>query len=282
MAAKRPPNATEILPNGLTVDYWDTVGVDGERQQRRYRVDGDRYLSISSAAGIFDKPGLMPAAVKLQEHGVIALAQAGVDIAAQTQESLRALLVERGLHYDSVWQVARDRGDVAHDHLVGLIRDGKVAKLSQFAADLRPWISAGMRYALDTRPKVIAAEQMVACSELRVAGRFDLFSEARDGALERTDYKTVTEWKAKKDWKGNPTDQLLPPYDENLLQIIGYERTARSCGFEAADRLKVVRLGPDGEYDVTEVPYRPEAFEAAVTAYHARKGLLEPLAGVTA
>jgi hypothetical protein len=211
MAAKRPPNKVTTLPSGLEVAYWDSIGVDGKPQQRRYRVavdqngdpcdpiDGVKFASISTVAGVYDKPGLMPAAVKLQEAGVIELAKRGVNIAGLTQESLRALLVEHGLHYDSIWGVARDRGDISHDMLVKLLRDGKVAKLSQYDADLRPWIQAGMRWAVDAAPEeILAAEYIVASLTLKVAGRGDLLYRKRDGRIARTDFKTVTEWKVKK------------------------------------------------------------------------------------
>jgi hypothetical protein len=84
----------------------------------------------------------MPAAVKLTEAGIIELAKSGIDIASLDQPSLRALMVERGFHYDSIWGVARDRGDVAHD-MLHLIRDGKVANLRDYFEDIRPWIAPG-------------------------------------------------------------------------------------------------------------------------------------------
>src|ERR1700742_5010519 len=118
MGAKRPPNSTEILPSGVSVEFWDSVGLDGQPQQRRYRVDGERLPSVSTIAGMFDKPALMPAAVKLQEQGVIELAKRGVDIASLTQEELRTELWSAGLHYDAIWKLARKRGDIAHDMLL--------------------------------------------------------------------------------------------------------------------------------------------------------------------
>jgi hypothetical protein len=81
----------------------------------------------------------------------------------------------------------------------------------------------------------------------------------------------VTEWKVRKDSKGRPTGKLLPPYDENAIQLDGYELSARECGRGEADCLMVVRLGPDGDYDVQEVPYHPECFLAALGAYRERK-----------
>lgn len=281
MAAKRPPNSVETLPDGTEVEYWDAVGVDGLPQQRRYKINGDRYVSISTVSGCLDKPALAPAAVRLTEAGVIELAKRGVNLAGMTPEGLRSAMREHGLHYDSIWDVARDRGDVAHDHMLHLIRDGKVARLSDYPADIRPWISAGMKFNLEAKPKVIAAEFMVASTEHEVAGRCDLFAEMRDGRKARIDFKTVSEWKCKTAQRNGEkvvTDQLLPPYDENLIQISGYELTATDCGYEDADVLMVVRLGPDGGYDITEVPYRPDAFLAVLGAYRAKRGLLKPQA----
>ena len=52
-----------------------------------------------------------------------------------------------GVHYDSVWEVARRRGDVAHEMLLRLLRDGKVPRLSDYPEDLQPWLSAGLKFA---------------------------------------------------------------------------------------------------------------------------------------
>ena len=273
MAAKRPPNSVEVTPSGIEIEFWDSIGVDGQPQQRRYRVNGEKFVSVSTVAGVYEKWALTPAAVKLTEHGVIALAQSGIDIAAQTQESLRALMIERGLHFDSVWGVARERGDIAHDMLVRLVRDGKVPRLSQFPADIRPWISAGLKWFMQAQPKVLDAERMVASAEHAFAGRFDLLCELRDGRIGRVDYKTVTEWKERRDYKGKPTGKLLPPYDENLIAVEGYEIGAVESGYDASDVRLIVRLGPDGDYDVCESWADADHFLCALEAYRSRKRL---------
>ncbi len=276
MASKRPPNRIEELPNGVAVEFWDSVGVDGQPQQRRYKVEGEKLVSISTIAGIFDKFGLVPAAATLTAEGVIALAERGVNLVAMTPQELIAALRANGLDYDSVWQQARDRGDLAHDHLLHLIRDGQVANLRDYEADIRPWIAAGMKWFLEAEPQIIDAETIVASTEHGFAGRYDLYAVMRDERRARIDFKTVTEWKVRRDGKGNPTDKLLPPYDENAIQLDGYELAARECGREEADCLMVVRLGPDGDYDVTEVPYHPDCFLAALDAYNERKRIWKP------
>ncbi len=276
MGAKRPPNRLETLPSGIEVAFWDSIGLDGERQERRYRVggaDGEKYPSVSTIAGSFDKPALMPAAVKLQEEAVIELSKRGVNIASLSQPELRDELRAAELHYDSQWKVARDRGDVAHDMLLRLVRDREVPNLADYPDDLRPWISAGMRWVHETQPEVVDAEYFVASTTYKFAGRGDLLCRLRDGRLARVDYKTVTEWKYKKTWKGEPTDELLPPYDENLIALAGYELAAVESGYMPSDVRAVVRLGPDGEYVVTESHATEKVFLAALTFYREKKYL---------
>lgn len=285
MASKRPPNKIDVTPAGIEIAYWDAVGVDGKPQQRRYRVgvneqgevvpavDGMKLPSITTVAGIYDKPGLMPAAVKLQEEGVLELARRGVDLAALDQGELRKVLQEEGLHYDSIWDVARTRGDVAHGMLLDILTDRRPAKLSSFDEDLRPWISGGMKYVAVENPEPLAAEYIVASIQHGFAGRPDLFARLRDGRTARIEFKTVTEWKQKKDYKGNETGVLLPPYDENLIQLALQEIASVESGYDPADCRMVVRLGPDGEYDVTESHATDEVALAALTAYHEKRYL---------
>lgn len=277
MASKRPPNRIEVVPSGIEVAFWDKIGVDGEKQERRYcvgGVEGERVPSVSTVAGIFEIPALMPKAVKMQEEAVIALAQSGVNIGGLTREQLRAKLWEEGTHYDAIWKRARERGDIAHDMLLALIRDGIVPKVSDYDEDLQPWISAGLAFARDFKPKPIATEYLVASAEHGFAGRGDLLCELPDGRIARVDYKTVSRWSYKPLRKNeDPPGRLEPPYDENLIALAGYELGAAESGYLASDVCMVVRLGPDRQYDVTESHATDKVFLAALTAYNEKRFL---------
>ncbi len=281
MSLSREPNRIETLPNGVEVRFWDSVGVDGKPQRRAYRVGGrkETWPSVSTIAGIFEIPALMPKAVKMQEEAVIELAKRGeVEIASLTQAELRRELQAIGLHYDSIWGEARKRGDVAHDMLLALIRDGVVPNLADYPDDLRPWISAGVKWVIDEEPEVIDAEYFVASTTWQFAGRGDLFciprKGPRAGKLVRVDYKTVSAWSYEKLRKDEePPGRLRPPYDENLIALAGYELAAVESGYSASDVRLVVRLGPDGNYDATESHATEEVFLAAKTA-HREKGYL--------
>jgi hypothetical protein len=287
---KKPPNSTEVLPNGVTVEFWDSIGLDGLPAQRRYRVDGERLPSISTVAGSFDKPLLMPAAVKLQEQAIIDLAASGVAIGKMTQPELRSALRARGTHYDDQWGVARTRGDVAHDVLLRqFIRDGEVPDLAAFGEDQRNWIAAGMKFVLEHQPDPLAVEYMVASTEHGFAGRADLAALVGE-LLTAVDLKTVSRWHYEKERDGSVKigdDGLpvkLPPFDENLLALTGYEIARVESGYIATDRRWIVRLGPDGEYDVYESTKEPEDFLAALRAYvtKGRGGRSVTTAGVPA
>lgn len=279
MASKRPPNRVEVLPSGIEVAFWDSVGVDGENQRRRYcvgGVEGEKVPSVSTIAGIYEIPALTPKAVKMQEEAVIALAQSGVDIGSLTREQLRAKLWEAGTHYDAIWGEARERGDIAHDMLLALIRDGIVPNLGDYDEDLRPWLAGGIKFVRDFKPKPIATEYLVASAEHGFAGRGDLLCELPDGRIARVDYKTVTAWSYLPLRKNEEAPgRLRPPYDENLIALAGYELAAVESGYLASDVCMVVRLGPDGEYVVTESHASETAFLAALTAYREKKYLTE-------
>lgn len=280
MSKSREPNRIETLPNGLEVRFWDSVGVDGKPQRRCYRVGGreETWPSISTVAGIFEIPALMPKAVKMQEEAIIALASEGVDIASLTQPQLRELLKQAGTHYDSIWGEARKRGDIAHDMLLALIRDGIVPNLADYAPDLQPWISAGLKWVIDEEPEVIDAEYFIASETWQFAGRGDLLCipqrGPRAGRRVRVDYKTASAWSympLRKD-EAEP-GRLRPPYDENLIALAGYELGAVESGYMPSDVRLVVRLGPDGNYDATESHATEDVFLAAKTA-HREKGYL--------
>ena len=288
--ATRPPNKVETTPSGFEIAYWDEIGLDGLPQQRRYRVNGEKFDSISTVAGALDKYALTPAAAKLEREGLQWLVEQGVDIRGLDPAELLELMRTSGVHYDSVWEVARRRGDVAHEMLLRLLRDGKVPRLSDYPEDIRPWLSGGLKFAIDFDlieggAEILACEQMVASVEHRFAGRFDLLVRLGNGDVVRPDFKTVTEWKYKQracpercvgrdpdcpECHGtNKVDaELLPPHPENLLQGEGYEIAAVESGYQPSDYRAVVRLGPDGNYDYTEVHrVEPEDFLDVLAAF---------------
>lgn len=246
--SKRPPNAIVSLPSGIEVEFYDETGVDGQPQQRRYCIDGEKLVSVSTVANVYDKPALVPWAAKQ---------------------------AQMGLDWRKVRDDAAERGKAAHDALVALLADQKLPNPADFPAEQRGYIQAGAKWVLDEEPEIIEAEQIVVSTEHGFAGRFDLLAKfpARDNRIGRIDFKTVTEWHYRKKSDGTPTDELLPPYPEHLSQVEGYEIAAVESGRDDSDFRAVVRLGPDGSYDMTESWARADHFLGDLAAYRNRQDL---------
>ncbi len=239
--SKRPPNSVETTPSGIAIAYFDSVGIDGEPQQRRYLIDGERLPSVTTITGILDKSNaLIPWAVKL---------------------------AQQGLDWREVRDSAGERGTSAHDLIVRMMAEGKGGSLSELPDEHREYGQAAAEWLFARSPKLLDAERMVATDSY--AGRFDLLAEI-DGVVTRIDFKTVTAFHYKRK-NGAPTDRKLPPYAENALQLSAYETAARFSGYPQSEALMIVRLGPDPDYDETIVPYKPERFGALLAAYNAKR-----------
>lgn len=236
-----PPTSVETTPSGMEIAFWDSINIEsGREQQRRYLVNGEKLPSVTTLTGILDKPALLDWAARLAREG-------------QDWREVR----------DS----AGDRGTNAHDVALDVVQ-GKLRRLSDLPTEHRPYAQAAMKWVAERRPEVVLAEKMVASTEHGYAGRFDLLARI-DGHRIRLDYKTVTAWHFKRK-KGEPTEEKLPPYDENALQLDLYEGAALECGYEAADYGMVVRLGPDGEYEETPFALDPSRGLAILYAYRAK------------
>lgn len=247
--AKREPNATETTPAGHVIEFYDSIGVDGEKQQRRYVIDGERLPSVTTVTGIFDKSR---AFVK------------------------KALELERqGLDWYTYTDEAAKRGTEAHDWLVKALAEG--ASLDGVDDAYRPWVQQGASWLFDREPKVIEAERMIV-GYLPVAkddgyttapaysGRFDLLCEL-DGLRTLVDFKTLTKPPYK--WKDGERNGVWPPYPENALQLNAYAAALPHTGYPEAEQLCIVRLW-DGGYDETPAPFAPSRFEDCFNAYRAK------------
>ena len=215
--AKREPNVVEVTPSGIKIAFYDSIGLDGEPQQRRYLIDGERLVNVTTILNTLSKGDALI-------HWAVNLEREGQD-----------------------WRDVRDeaahRGHGQH-HLLLQSMLGERTSLSDLSEEYRPWGQAGFRWLRDREPKVIEAERMIANPEHGYAGRFDLLTEV-DGERTLVDFKTISQWK--RDRKGN----LCPPYDENPLQLDLYSGALEASGYEPATRGLIVRLGPDGNYDET-------------------------------
>ena len=237
MAAKREPNSIEVKPSGIEIAYYDSIGLDGEPQQRRYLIDGKRLVNVTTILNTLSKGDALL-------HWAVNLANEGKD-----------------------WREVRDeaakRGTNSHHLLLQVLTKGR-AGLADLSDEERPYGQAAFRWAREAAPEVELAETMVASVEHGFAGRFDLLASI-DGFRTLVDFKTVTKWS----YFG--PGKKRPPYEENLLQLDLYQQGLAECGYEPAERGLIVRLGPDGTFDETYVALEPTRGLGVLAAYQAKK-----------
>lgn len=233
MASKRPPNSTQTTPSGIRIDYWDSVGVDGEPQQRRYVADppGHREPSVTTITGETRNKAnqFVSKALKLEREGI--------DWYEYTRE-------------------AGKRGTATHDLIVRLMADGSPGRLSDLEPEHRPWGQAAAKWILDRSPEVELAETMVAGPGF--VGRFDLMARL-DGTLTLIDFKTAKE------------GDTYPPFSEVGMQLTAYTIGCEHSGYPVPDALLVVRLFADGTYDETPIQCERERFLSALATFRAWK-----------
>ena len=240
VASKREPNSTETTPSGIEISYFDSVGVDGLPQQRRYLVNGDRVANVTTVLGVLAKEALLDWASKLATEGK---------------------------RWKDVRNEAGERGHNTH-HLLLQLLTGDDASLAALPEDHRAHGQGAFKFVRTRKPQVIETERMVASAEHRYAGRFDLLADI-DGIRTLADAKTLTRWAYKRK-DGELTTEKYPPYDENLLQLDLYQGGLIESGYEPAERGLIVRLGPDGNFDETYVELEPERGLAILHAYRAK------------
>lgn len=259
MASKRPPNSTETLPDGSVLEYWDSVGVNGEPQRRRYLLNGERIVSVSTVAKYLDPSvdGLLHWASGLTCEGVAQLAQQeGTLDWINSGGSIKVALREHELTWKHVRDQAARRGTDVHERIFAALSDRRtLPDLADLSDDDRGWGQSALRWWADRNPRPLLAEAMTASGEHGFAGRFDLLAEL-DGELVLCDVKT----------RSRPIDRI-----SDHVQLAGYRAAMEECGQPVPERSLILLLLPDGTYREVEAVAEADQWFAALAAYRAEK-----------
>lgn len=226
-----------------------------EFPKRRYLLDGEVVPSVTQILGVLAKPALPWWGMTVGVDGLLHLKAQGVEIPWDDPEGACKLLTEHKLTVNHVKDAAATRGKSVHDALEAFATEGTVPRPSTFPAEDRGFVQALARALMELAPECEATEVMVGSSEHGFAGRYDLRCRV-DGVLARLDLKTGKR-----------------VYDEALLQLAAYELAAVEMGEEPSDRLLVLRLGVDGEFEVVESHATPDMFLGIKRAYDALQAL---------
>lgn len=259
--AKRTPNKTEVLPSGIEVDFFDSVGVDGEPQRRRYQIDGRRCASVSTIAGYIDPDatGLLYWASGLTCEGIAQLAAQNNDLSwLGSRQSIEGALRDAELTWTDIRDQAATRGTNVHELVFAALAERhKMPDLANLSDEERGYGTAALRWWNDRQPRPILTEQMTASVEHKFAGRFDLLCEI-EGERVLVDAKTRAKPKARV---------------SDHTQLAGYEIANIESGHGESDRQLVLILGPDGDYAEVEGQADADDFLAALSVYWAKAEL---------
>lgn len=258
---KREPSSTEVMPSGIEIAYYDSIGLDGEKQQRRYMVEGERTVSVSTIAKYIDPDptGLLYWASGLTCEGVSQLAVKGGDLAwLNTGPAIQGALRDAELTWTDIRDQAAKRGTAVHEKiLAALATRSKLPDLSALAEEERGYGQAVLRWWNARAPRPILAEQMTASASFGFAGRFDLLCEI-DGERVLLDAKT----------RAKPNARI-----SDHVQLAGYEVANIEAGHGSTLRQVILILGPGGDYLEVDGVAEADDFLAALSVYRAEKSL---------
>lgn len=201
-------------------------------------------------------------AVGLDQVGIAELAEE--DMRADrdvTWLSSHELIKDRLKEEKRRWSDVRDRsaetGTNVHEQVFHALARGETPNLADRTEAERGFAQAVIRWWMENKPEVIAAEQVTVNYATGFAGRFDLLCEI-DGERVLVDAKTREKGVDRK---------------SDHVQLPGYEDANVACGIGSSDRQIVLVLRPDGFYNAVPCVGTRDDFQAALIACKAGKSL---------
>lgn len=235
-----PGDFSVTVPAGFTISYTD--------EDHKYQIDGEPVTGVTTLLGAcLPKGGLDWWAARLVCSGVVELAARGLypEDAQDAEDLLRA----HGLWFTQIKSDAAARGTAVHDAFERL-GSGEKIRLSDYG-EQRGYVQAINKWWLERSPEMVAQELSVGSKRFGFAGRFDLLCRI-DGDLWLVDLKTSKR-----------------VYDSHHWQLGLYSFGCEEAGYEMPDRLGVLRVDAEGEFEFVESPRRVTCPEVVLDWYEA-------------
>jgi hypothetical protein len=261
------------MPDGERIELPDGTGlfyVDEDHSYWRRKPDGSRGARLTGVTTVvkpldFRPDNLMRWAARLNGEGIAELVSPALSAEPDTipdalswlcsAESIWEALVEAKLTYEHIRDRAAERGTNVHELALKALAEGKaIPNLAEFSQEERGYAQAVLAFWRDHDPQPTHVEQVVCDSELGVAGRFDLRcgfgSASSPGGVGVIDAKT-----------GGYISEGAH------AQVAGYRLLAERCGIGRTDWGLILKLNPDGTYELIDVEATAESFLLAVKTY---------------
>jgi hypothetical protein len=233
---------------------------DGQPRRAAWRAyhwtpEGGKRTRLPSVTTILDdilpKDGLPRWAEAHGIRGAITAVRQGLVSDAVVADDVVDIVRKARLGADAAKDDAADRGLNVHDFLETYMRTGTPPALRGAPVAHRGFITGLTNFLLDYDPEPVAVEQLVVDPAGGYAGRLDLRARIPRicAGLTTTDLKTQVN---------------AAIYPGAHFQVGMYERAARACGDEPADRLLVVVVSEDGQYRVMPADHPTHIVDAAL------------------
>ena len=242
---------------------------DGKGSARRYLIscpsegiDRERFTSVTTITGCFEKEALKYSAQKIGVEGAIALAADG--FLPTDPDAALGEMKKRGLQFWQIWGQKADWGTLAHKDLIALAA-GELVDLDKYPSQVQGFVKGISAWMADYSPKVLEAEVPVASVKHRIAGRFDWLVEIEHPFLGRGIVDLKTTEKLPKDRQR----RLKPPYEEHAIQVKLYDVAAQECDYPPTDFQGILRVDQAGDFDFTISWVTEEQALGAIAGYRA-------------
>jgi len=220
----------------------------------RYEVNGEPVPSVTQILGVLDKPGLSWWGMTVGVEAVCELAHGGIEVPFADPGAVVDLLKQRKLTVNHTFRKAGTRGASIHKALERYANGERRLSLSDFPREDRGYVFALVSGLLALHPvEFVSCEVVVGSAAHGYAGTYDLLITDADGRRVRVDVKT--------------SKRVYP--EQHHAQLAAYEQAAIECGEPPADLQVVLRLGADGEYEISESAATFDEFIAIKAAYDA-------------
>ena len=215
--------------------YWIHITPSEEARLRGELAERIPATSVTTALKILDKPALISWAERCGVEGALRLERAG-ELKDVPVEQATEIVRINGMGSDAKRDAGADRGTAVHEAIRAYCDEGKVPRLADFPAEVRPYVSACSHWLMQAKPNVLESEVVVGHPVHKYAGRVDMIAEL-DGRIVLVDFKT------------SPAGRV---YDEAHVQTAGYLLALPECGIENVDGAVIVAFGEEGAFE--EVP----------------------------
>ncbi len=288
------PVATNTVPAGYVIEYFT-------EPKRKYEIDGEEAVSVTTALNCLDKPALPWWGMKVGVEGVIALIEAGLLTPATNPitnlptlqydfeghgyvvnvDAIVKLLTSEKMTVNHVRDKAASRGLNAHDAFEAWCITGEVPTPTEFPLEEQGYVQSLVNFIRDTEGKLHAEAQevIVGSKEHLFAGRYDLRASTSGDMKLVTSALTTSGTPRKR----GPFHTVVPGgskllidlktskgvYASHLLQLEGYEGASIESGYEPTDARAVLHVTEHGLYEFKRARATYEDFLAILHTYHA-------------